>query len=561
MAYNYEYPYFDTGNFNSDWLINKMKELEETVIGLETFKYIGENEILDLNQQKQNSIAAFTSNFNVLNAPISGVKRVTVTYGSQNAYLQQLYDLDNLMVYSRIFTLLSGWTTWKTTQDAPGRTLHSTYSILTGSMNTIDNNQVSLVNGSTVSDTPTSSWGFVITWKSIESNSKVQLWFNIDNSFCYVRFFTASWSPWVELNHIDLTPYVKALNVIETSTSLSSIPMNSTAKVLPGTPSMPANNNSQLLTLGSPNAPTDIFQIVFEGNSGDIWTRPNPASGWHNTTRNFRVMHRSDSTIDANSVTGGSFFSGHFTNPFDTFMYVQGVGGDREEDQYQLITTYDGHLYTRFSSNGAWIRLVEFQPKASTRSLTITSAAEDHSTDDEGQDRYTMGDNLYTEAANTMYNTYISLPGQSLLHSDEGKQSFKDAILAADLSDTDVIMTNLEMWDMDIPLDTIAEEVAALSDAITAKNPMCELTLLSIPPIDIPLWGDEFLDYTMPNGSSVRQVDDRLFRLSEEHAFTYVSFEYFYRSQNANLMECLGDDFKTNKQYLRRVGSFIKNTM
>ena len=51
MAYNYEYPYFDAGNYNSDWLLHKMKELEETVIGLETFKYIGENEILDLNQQ------------------------------------------------------------------------------------------------------------------------------------------------------------------------------------------------------------------------------------------------------------------------------------------------------------------------------------------------------------------------------------------------------------------------------------------------------------------------------------------------------------------------------
>lgn len=562
MAYNYEYPYFDTGNFNSDWLINKMKELEETVIGLETFKYIGENEILDLNQQKQNSIAAFTSNFNVLNAPISGVKCVTVTYGSQNAYLQQLYDLDNLMVYSRIFTLLSGWTTWKTTQDAPGRTLHSTYSILTGSMNMIDNNQVSLVNGSTVSDTPTSTWGFVVTWKSIESNSKVQLWFNIDNSFCYVRFFTASWTPWVELNHIDLTPYVKALNVIDTSTSLSSIPMNRTAKVLPGTPSMPANNNSQLLTLASPNAPTDIFQVLFEGDSGDIWTRPNPGSGWHNTTRNFRVLHRSAPTNNADNVVAGRFFSGHITTPFDFFCYIQGVGEESTlTDQYQIILNASNTLCSRFRNNTTWGPLAVYQKVASTRSLTITSAAEEHSTDDEGRDRYIMGDNLYSEATNTMYNTYISLPGQSFLHSDEGKQSFKDAILAADLSDIDVIMTNIEMWDMDIPLDTIAEEVAALSDAITAKNPMCELTLLSIPPIDIPLWGDEFLDYTMPNGSSVRQVDDRLSRLSEEHPFTYVSFEYFYRSQNANLRECLCDDFKTNKQYLRRVGSFIKNTM
>lgn len=29
MAYNYEYPYVDPEQYNSDWLVNKVKELEE----------------------------------------------------------------------------------------------------------------------------------------------------------------------------------------------------------------------------------------------------------------------------------------------------------------------------------------------------------------------------------------------------------------------------------------------------------------------------------------------------------------------------------------------------
>ena len=29
MAYNYEYPYTDPNRYNSDWLLNKVKELAE----------------------------------------------------------------------------------------------------------------------------------------------------------------------------------------------------------------------------------------------------------------------------------------------------------------------------------------------------------------------------------------------------------------------------------------------------------------------------------------------------------------------------------------------------
>ena len=40
MAYNYEYPYTDPNRYNADWLLNKMKELEERLNGIveETLK-------------------------------------------------------------------------------------------------------------------------------------------------------------------------------------------------------------------------------------------------------------------------------------------------------------------------------------------------------------------------------------------------------------------------------------------------------------------------------------------------------------------------------------------
>lgn len=560
MAYNYEYPYFDAGNYNSDWLINKMKELEETVIGLETFKYIGENEILDLNQQKQNSIAAFTSNFNVLNSPVSNVQRVTVTYGSETAYIQQLYDLSNFTVYARNYSAGTGWSGWKIVQYKPSFTMHEDDTIT--NIDNIPDNITARINGSHVPNSPTKNYGYMINIKSESPNRYIQIWIDTGNYFIYVRYYNSiNWSAWVEANHIDLTPYIKAVPYMKSGDDINTLEKNRTTLATQEVANIPSYGYFNILTL-APSDTNDQFQIAFQRDVNEIWLRTSNNGSWNNLTRNYKVLHRAVETQDVNGITGATYLSGYFSTPLSGYLYVQGVGDPGSStDAYQLIISSNSRLFARFRNNATWNNYVEFQPKSSTRSLTITSTPEDHSTDDEGRDRYMMGDNIYAESAKTMDNTYISLPGQSLLHSEEGKQSFKDAILAADLSDTDKIMTNLEMWDMDIPLDTIAEEVAALSDAITAKNPMCELTLLSIPPIDIPMWGDELLDYTMPNGSTLRQVDDRLLRLSEEHPFSYVSFEYFYGAQNANLMVCLAEDFNTNKQYLRRVGSFIKNTM
>lgn len=569
MAYNYEYPYFDAGNYNSDWLINKMKELEETVVGLETFKYIGENEILDLNQQKQNSIAAFTSNFNVLNSPVSNVQRVTVTYGSETAYIQQLYDLTNFTVYTRNYSTASGWTAWKLTQNAPGTVISTDKHLTTGDFNDLPDNKALFLYTNAMQHAPVNGYGYLLTWKATNDASKIQVFFSTDKGFIYLRRFSGTnWGAWVEANHIDLTPYIKAVPSMKSGDNIDTIEKNRTTLATPEVANIPTHASYNILTI-APSDTNDQFQIAFQRDLYEIWLRVGNNGSWNNLTRNYKVLHRRTETQNLNNVSGGSYLNGYFSTPLSGYLYVQGVGiPGTDTDTYQIIMSSDSRLFIRFRNNATWSKHVELQPKSSTRSLTITSTAEDHSTDDEGRDRYMMGDNIYAESAKTMDNTYISLPGQSLLHSDEGKQSFKDAILAADLSDTDVIMTNLEMRDMDTPLDTIAEEVVALSDSIIAKNPMCELTLLSIPPIDTPLWGDELLDYTMPNGSTLRQVDDRLFKLSEEHAFTYVSFEYFYgaknakkREKNANLMKCLGEDFKTNKQYLRRVGTFIKRTM
>lgn len=562
MAYNYEYPYFDAGNYNNDWLLRKMKELEETVIGLETFKYIGENEILDLNQQKQNSIAAFTSNFNVLNSPVSNVQRVTVTYGSETAYIQQLYDLSKYTVYTRNYSTASGWTAWKLTQNAPGTVIDTDEVMTTGDFNSLPDNKALLLKTEGMLNAPINGYGYLLTWKPTNDNAKLQVFFSNSNKFIYIRNFNGTtWSPWVEANHMDLTPYLKL------STISDGIDLNNISNILNrygyvrNAGHRPVSNNGFVFTYGSSST---ALQMYFSPTTFKLYWRyyTGAWTAWYDGTSNDTVLHRGNDNPNSEMYFGARFGNYNFSAPISNYAGVLSIGHDNATaDTYQIGLSSDRRIFSRFRNNSKWTELYFYQHVASTRALTITSTPEEQSTDAEGKTRYIMGRNMYSEVADSMYNTYISLPGQSLLHSDEGKQSFKDAILAADLSDTDVVMTNLEMWDMDIPLDTIVEEVQSLAEAITAKNPMCELTLLSIPPIDIPRWGDEMLDYTMPNGSTLRQVDDRLFRLSEEHPFSYVSFEHFYGAQNANLLKRLGRNFNTNNQYLRRVGSFIKNAM
>ena len=113
MAYNYEYPYFDSGQFNVDWLLATIKKIEEELSGTKTYDYKGVNEVLDLNALRPNSMASFTENFNVLNAPVSGVRRFVFTNGSETGGFQRCYDLSIMEVYSRTFTITNGTYIWK----------------------------------------------------------------------------------------------------------------------------------------------------------------------------------------------------------------------------------------------------------------------------------------------------------------------------------------------------------------------------------------------------------------------------------------------------------------
>lgn len=566
MAYNYEYPHFEAPQYNMDWILETIKRIEEQVLGLDNYNYEGENEILDLNDLKPNSMASFTENFNVLNAPLSGVRRFVFTNGSDTGGFQRCYDLQNLETYERVFTIVNGLTTfspWEKTQNAPGLDIHNMNRFEKGSVNELPINTVVLVyNTSAVTDGATNNIAHVMTFKSPNDGSIIQVWFDLGNFFIYLRScLNGKWTAWVEANHIDLTNYYKYLGAA--NVDLNSLRAQSVYLCNANNPNLPSSFASAIvITIGVPAYRRQIAipvsnqsKALYREAFNDTW------SNWYDPINNENVLHRLSNTWNSNDIYGARFSSSNFSSGgFTGYGAIIGIGySTATSDTYQIGLSSSNRLFSRFRNGSTWGEMQTYQWLSNREILIATNVIEEIHTLEDGGEIKTHSQNIYSEIENEYKTQFIALPGQSLLHSDEGEQSFKEVIMDSDISNTDMIITNFELWDMDIPLTEIGSTVLDLLVWMRNQNPMCDITLMSIPPVDIPLWGDEFLDYEMPNGSTVRQLDEEMLKLAEDYDFTYIAFNDFYASQNTNLLEYLGDDMKSNKQYLRRVASFLKN--
>lgn len=563
MAYNYEYPYFDSGQFNVDWLLATIKKIEEELSGTKTYDYKGVNEVLDLNALRPNSMASFTENFNVLNAPISGVRRFVFTNGSETGGFQRCYDLSIMEVYSRTFTITNGtyiWKSWAKTENRPGTNLHSTLSVVNGNMNDLESNTCTLVNGNTVQNSPTHDSGFVITWKSIESSSTVQLWFNISNSFVYIRFFTGNWSAWKELNHIDFTNYYKATTVTDLNSMISPgsafINMSTVANG-------PVNTGYfQVLTLGAHGGMS--YQIAYNiDNRVDIYTRRKASSNawgaWGNVLLQPSILHRSE-TLDGNEVIAANYYTGLLNkNQPENYAAIIGLGGrGLSSDQYQIAWTNTNNLYLRYhSSKGTWTHWIKFQQASTREALLVSSLPYNISTDDEGRERVMIEENMYSGTAADSNSEYLNCPGQSLFHADTDAHSYTEAILSRDdLQTFDSVITNLEQWDMDIPLPELVEKTRAFVEQLQAVNPLADIIILSVPPIDVPFLGEELYSYTYPSGNTLTEVDDALTALAQELGFSYITWKEYKHINHTNLLTFY-DNLYEEPVYKRSLETYV----
>lgn len=566
MAYNHEYPYFDSGQFNVDWLLNEIKEIEEELSGTKTYDYKGENEVLDLNDLRPNSMASFTENFNVLNAPVSGVRRFVFTNGSMTGGLQRCYDLKTMEVYARNFTITNSgviWASWTKTQLKAGTIMNSVRFITNTSLDDNKPNTVTWVQGGngSVTNAPTGYNGFVLDWKSEGASPRIQVWFDMMTKFIYIRTLSgSSWTVWQEANHIDFTGYYKAMSTqIDDLNDLKS-PGSSfanMAQVLNG----PVNSGFyQVFSIGARGG--ILYQIAYDLDiPANIYVRRLYSSNWGEWKPLLlqpSLLHRITAT-NANNIVGGSYYSGAVTNNQPSqYSAILTIGADKTSDQYQLSWSNTARLFCRFySSRSGWGAWSEFQKVSSRQALIASSLPTSTSTDDEGKERTMIEENLYSETAKTSSHQYLNCPGQSLYHSDPDAQSYSEAIRAReDLTTFDTVITNLEQWDMDIPLTELVEKTREFVQGIKEGHPLADIVILSVPPVDVPFSGEELYSYTWPSGNTLTEVDDALTALAGEAGFSYITWKDYKHIDNTNLMSCYDNLYK-EPVYKRSLESYV----
>lgn len=559
MAYNYEYPHFEAPQYNMDWILETIKRIEEQVLGLDNYNYEGENEILDLNDLKPNSMASFTENFNVLNAPVSGSRRFVFTNGSETGGFQRCYDIGNMEVYSRNFSITGGvyvWKDWKITQFRPRNVLHAVSIVKTGSLDTIKENIVTLVEGFNVENCPTNNYGFLLVFGNSDTSDTVQLWYDRTTFFCYMRRSNnTGWEAWQELNHIDFSKYYQAKIV----TDLNDMDFPGSAFInMENVANGPVNSGYfQVLALGARHETT--YQIAYSIDDRiDIYTRRKYATywgSWGSLLRQPYILHRL-ATTDGNAVVSGSYSSGTFnTNNPEKYVAIIGLG--TTGDQFQIAWTSTNNLYLRFRSGSSWSAWVKFQQASTREALIASSLPYNISTDDEGKERMMIEDNMYSRTAADSNSEYLNCPGQSLFHSDPDAQSYSEAILAReDLQNFDSIITNLEQWDMDIPLDELLDKTRAFVEQIQSTTPITDIVLLSVPPIDVPFLGEELYSYTWPSGNTLKEVDEALSAFAQELGFSYITWKDYKNINHTNLLTFY-DNLYEEPVYKRSLETYV----
>lgn len=559
MAYNHEYPYFDSGQFNVDWLLNTIKKIEEELSGTKTYDYKGENEVLDLNDLRPNSMASFTENFNVLNAPVSDVRRFVFTNGSVTGGFQRCYDIPKMEVYTRNFTITNGtyiWTSWEKTQNAPGLNIHNMPRFEKGSLNNLPLNTAVLVyNAGQVTDTPTRNSGHALTLKSPNDGSILQVWFDLGNYFIYLRSgLNGIWSAWQEANHIDFTNYMKYYSA-SVGTDLNTYIKQACTYVIDAINKPQGSGNGFLLVFGVQDG---VIQYYYDWQLQHLHIRTKISSSWGawlDVMSNEKILHRG-TNLHPNNMYGARFNSGSFTGL--GYAFVMGVGIDSTTtDTYQIGLTANSDLIARFRNNASWGNWVHYQKIAARTSLISSSVNSVISHDDDGNERVMLSDNLYSEFSYSTIPTFIDCPGQSLYHSDPDAQSYSEAILAReDLTNFDTIITNLEQWDMDIPLSELVEKTREFVQGIKDIHPLADIVILSVPPVDVPFLGEELYSYAWPSGNTLTEVDDALTVLAQEAEFSYITWKDYKHINNTNL-RTFYDTLYEEPVYKRSLESYV----
>lgn len=154
---------------------------------------------------------------------------------------------------------------------------------------------------------------------------------------------------------------------------------------------------------------------------------------------------------------------------------------------------------------------------------------------------------------------------------DAGQGSFLSNIKQTSLVNYDYLTTHLWTDDMsNFPLGSIEDSVAddgtivggvlSLLNYIRSNNALCNLVLVSVPPVGISSAGSGVFDAVYANGHSIKELDDVMHKLADIYHFIYIDWqdmylsyhyqEYTYQANNVHLAS--DAPYRTMAEYLSR---------
>lgn len=544
MAYNQEYPYVDAQMFNIDWVLAKIKELEQA-INVDAYKYIGENVYNDWNQAQPQTITYIPVGSLALNQAMEGASGLLFTNGNSENLEQRFYAFSSGDLWYR--SARNGvWLMW-TNKDDDSSYLKGLPQSATFNANNAEPNTYLYAYGNPANFPSGVSAGMIVNYQTNESGL-LQIVYPTVGTDTWKRIKTSDgvFGSWMNTN--DYSNFFKKMNVVEVLDANNCVENGYYWLSKSGSTNIPPVESELILLLNFNSNERNKIQIVFDFYSNSRFARNMNGAIWSDWHKIDFVLYNSPSN-DLNNMLGNSFMIRNGSNlnncPFTglgLFMYY----GD-------YIFTYGCQIAIQFSTSNIYIRYFNsvswtnwLQPSINSNALLSTQHTD-----------------LYSTALNRKYNTMSteeSTKGSSFMHADTGYESFADAILRHDLSDKDMIITNLEMWDMDTPINELTAKVSEVVTHIKETSPLTEFTLYSLPPIDVPFFGDELYTYEWPSGNTLTEVDEALLALAQEIGFKYITWRDYKHINDNNLLS-LYDDLFNNDLYKHSLQSYIESTI
>lgn len=150
---------------------------------------------------------------------------------------------------------------------------------------------------------------------------------------------------------------------------------------------------------------------------------------------------------------------------------------------------------------------------------------------------------------------------------DGGNGNFLNKIINSDLTKIDCVVTQLYQQDMrQFPVGdlssapsavTIVGGIKTILNYIKASSPQTQFVLVSVPPVDSTISGENVFSGKYPNGSSLSELDNIVKTLAEQEHFVYCTWEGLELSYTYHTYTDNNNGHANNENTYRIMGAHV----